>query len=95
MVEENKGDQQPDYISEKDGRDHGHTQEGASWSSLLEELKPLGDIPGHELQQAIGERSGLILNNDLEHLPSMMFDEHNVELFDNVHPIQWVDPAND
>ena len=25
----------------------------------------------------------------------MLFDEHNVELFDNVHPIQWVDPAND
>ena len=25
----------------------------------------------------------------------MMFDEHNVELFDNVHPIQWVDPKND
>lgn len=25
----------------------------------------------------------------------MLFDEHNVELFDNVHPITWVDPAND
>lgn len=25
----------------------------------------------------------------------MLFDEHNCELFDNVHPINWVDPAND
>jgi len=25
----------------------------------------------------------------------MLFDEHNIELFDNVHPIEWVDPAND
>lgn len=25
----------------------------------------------------------------------MLFDRHNTELFDNVHPIQWVDPAND
>ena len=25
----------------------------------------------------------------------MLFDEHNCELFDNVHPIKWVDPAND
>jgi len=25
----------------------------------------------------------------------MLFDQHNAELFDNVHPIQWVDPEND
>ena len=26
------------YLCEKDGRDHGHVQEGASWSTLLDEL---------------------------------------------------------
>ena len=26
------------YLCEKDGRDHGHVQEGASWSTLLGEL---------------------------------------------------------
>lgn len=37
----------------------------------------------------------MIANNDSGHYPDMLFDEHNCELYDNVHPIEWVDPAND
>ena len=99
MVEEEKK-VHPDevaasYISEKDGRDHGHTEPGTSWNDLLGELGVRGDIPGGQLADAIGDRSGLITQNDPEHLPNMMFDEFNCELFDNVHPRQWVDPQND
>ena len=94
MVEERKGEEQP-YLCEKDGRDHGHTEPGTSWSSLMAELGPRGSIQGSELADALGDRSGLITNNDPSHLPSVMFDEHNCDLYDNVHPMQWVDPAND
>lgn len=94
MVEERKGEEEP-YLCEKDGLDHGHTEPGTSWSSLMAELGPRGAIAGSELADVIGDRSGLITNNDPSHLPSVMFDEHNCDLYDKVHPMQWVDPAND
>lgn len=96
MVEESKeipaqAEQQAEgaesYLSVKDGRDHGHTEPGTSWTSLLGELGVKGDIAGSQLSEAVGDRSGLVTNNDPEHLPSMMFDEYNCELFDNVHPM--------
>ena len=88
MVEERK-EEHPAYLCQLDGRDHGHVGEGATWRSLLPELGPQGEIRGDNLSAAIGERSGLITNNsaDVGHLPDMLFDEHNCELFDNVHPI--------
>ena len=43
MVEENKGE---DYLCVKDGKDHGHIPQNASWRELLGELGPHGDIPG-------------------------------------------------
>jgi hypothetical protein len=31
----------------------------------------------------------------LEHLPSMLFDEHNAELYDQVRPMKWQDPTQE
>ena len=62
------------YLCVKDGRDHGHVPESATWGSVLAELGPRGDIKSSELREAIGDRSGLITNNDPAHLPSMLFD---------------------
>ncbi len=39
--------------------------------------------------------SELVDKNSSGHYPSMMFDKHNCELFDQVHPISWVDPDPD
>ena len=53
------------------------------------------EIDASQLGDALGDKSDMVEKNDSGHLPSMLFDEHNCDLFDNVHPIKWVDPAND
>lgn len=58
----------------------------------MAEIGDRGEIASKDLAEALGSDTQLIKNNDQEHLPSMLFDEHNVELFDNVHPREWVDP---
>jgi alkyl hydroperoxide reductase subunit AhpF len=36
-----------------------------------------------------------ILDKNQNHLPEMLLDEHNCDLFDAVRPITWVDPKVD
>ena len=83
------------YRFKEDERDGGHTEDNVSWHSLLPALKDRGNIDPKDLPEALGNASDLIEKNDMDHLPHMMFDEHNCDLFDNVHPIKWVDPVND
>lgn len=33
--------------------------------------------------------------NDSNHYPCMMFDKHNCDLLDQVHPVNWIDPISD
>ena len=66
-----------------------------SWHSLLPRLQDRGGIEPRDLAEALGTASDLVEKNDPDHLPHMLFDEHNCDLFDNVHPIKWVDPNNE
>ena len=80
------------YRFKEDEPDRGHTEESESWHSLLATLKDKGSIAPKDLPAALGNASDFIDKNDPDHLPHMFFDEHNCDLFDNVHPIKWVDP---
>ena len=79
-------EEEKSFLCEIDGREHGHKIAGTSWSSVMAEIGHQGEIPSSRLAEVLGDRQ-IINNNDLEHLPSMLFDPHNVELFDNVHPL--------
>lgn len=46
------------------------------------------------MEEAIGKVSDIARKNQ-NHLPEMMFDQFNCDLFDAVRPIQWVDPQVD
>jgi len=39
--------------------------------------------------------SDLVDKNESRHYPAMMFDKHNCDLYDQVHPMKWIDPQPD
>ena len=82
------------YRFSEDERDRGHTTDNLSWHEVLPDLGGK-EVKSKDLGDALGDRSDLVAKNDPDHIPTMFFDEHNCDLFDNVHPIKWVDPAND
>ena len=65
-----------------------------SWHTMLETHNGQ-EVKGPDLPDALDGKSDYHEKSEIKHLPDMFFDEHNCDLFDNVHPIKWVDPAND
>lgn len=57
---------------------------------LDQEGKTCRDIPPEELRQLLSGVSSLAENQS--ELPHVMFDPINCEMYDNVRPLQWVDP---
>jgi predicted YcjX-like family ATPase len=52
-------------------------------------------MPGHDLPQFLAKNSDFTkkLGLPTDEIPQMLFDEHNCDLYDNVRPIKWTDPA--
>ena len=45
-----------------------------------------------ELLTALQDRSDLLVKNAGNHIPDMLFDQYNCEMFDRVRPRFWRDP---
>ena len=69
------------YRFVEDEKDRGHTIAGESWHSVLpdlagEQIKPI------KLGELLKGRSDLVEKGDPDHVPNMLFDEYNCDLFD-------------
>ena len=70
-------------------KDHGHAVQGESWNDLQE-------IQGksyshHQLIDVLKNQSNFVQNTK-SHIPDMLFDLFNNQMFDNVRPLNWIDP---
>mmetsp|Transcript_5053 Transcript_5053/g.8617 ORF Transcript_5053/g.8617 Transcript_5053/m.8617 type:complete len:172 (+) Transcript_5053:374-889(+) len=51
---------------------------------------------GHaEMAEKLKDVSDIMQKNNNSHIPDILLDKFNCELFDNVRPIKWVDPSTD
>ena len=75
----------------KDDIDHGHKDETSdSWNSL-----PQGVYKQSQLPDLLGEKGDMTAKNEGAHVPDLLLDKFNCEMFDNVRPLKWVDPKVD
>jgi len=81
------------YRFAEDEKDRGHAEnETDSWHAVLPKLGEEGKIDPSKLEAALNGMSDILKKGDPNHVPHMMFDEHNCDLYDQVRPINWVDP---
>ena len=77
-----------------DDRDRGHVGDNAaSWHQFMEGDPELvgRDVTPPELAKLLAGKSDLPEQHD--DLPHVYFDKHNCDMYDNVRPLQWVDPV--
>lgn len=71
-------------------KSRGEPIQGESWHSMLKDLNGK-ELEPEEVKKVIQGKSDWV-EKAADYIPDMLFDEHNCDMFDNVHPINWVDP---
>ena len=74
-------------------KDHGHVPEGHSWHNVAEIQGKEFNMEGLKEVLSWNNSSDLVQKNQSTHIPDMLFDKYNCDMFDNVRPINWVDPV--
>lgn len=82
------------YRIKKLERSNGAVEEGSSWHSVPENLKDT-EVRHKSMKEKFAGISDIIEKNQNSHIPDMLLDKLNCDMFDNVRPIKWVDPSCD
>lgn len=72
-------------------KSRGHPQDNQSWGGINPDMLNK-EFSSHDLAKVFGNQTDLVAKNKGAHIPDMMFDQHNIKMYDNVRPRFWKDP---